>query len=161
MKYIKAARKNIEEIYELVRDTITTIYPKYYPQEVVNFFCDLHSRANILKDIDNGTVGVLEKDGQIIGTGSYSANHITRVYVNPRFQGQGYGSYIMQMLENEIALQHEYVCLDASLPASHMYEKRGYITKKHAKWICENDVVLVYEIMQKKLNGGNLPAQTE
>lgn len=152
MKCIKATRQNIEEIYKLIRNTITVIYPKYYPQKVVDFFCDLHNRENVLKDIDKGTVGVLEIDGQLIGTGSYSDNHITRVYVNPHFQGKGYGSYIMQMLENEIALQYEYVCLEASLPASHFYEKRGYITQKHKKWICENDVVLAYEIMQKKLN---------
>lgn len=152
MKYIKATRKNIDEIYELVRNTITTIYPKYYPQDVVKFFCDFHNRENILKDIDNGTVGVLEDDGQLIGTGCYSDNHITRVYVNPIFQGQGYGSYIMQALENEIASQHEYVYLDASLPASHLYEKRGYITQKHEKRICENGIILVYEIMRKKLN---------
>ena len=155
LKYFKATRKNVEEIYELVRDTITTIYPKYYPQEVVNFFCNLHNRDNILKDIENGTVGVLVDDGQLIGTGSCSDNHITRVYVKPLYQGKGYGSYIMQILENEIASQYENVYLDASLPAIHLYEKRGYVTQKHEKWLFEHGAVLVYEIMQKKLNVAN------
>lgn len=94
----------------------------------------------------------MTKNNQLIGTGSHKDNHITRVYVSPVFQQQGYGSYIMQILENEIALHYDTVYLDASLPASHMYENRGYVTTKHEKWNVKNGGVLVYEIMQKKLN---------
>ena len=151
MEYIKATRDNVEEIYRLVQDTVTTIYPKYYPKEVVDFFCQLHNRENIMKDIACGNVGALIEDGQLIGTGSYKDNHITRVYVHPFFQKRGYGSYIMQVLENEIALHYDTVYLDASLPASHMYEGRGYVTVKHDKWEVENGAVLVYEIMQKQV----------
>lgn len=151
MEYLHAKRENIEEIYQLVRDTVTTIYPKYYPKEVVDFFCELHSRKNILKDIENGLVGMLVDNGQLVGTGSYKENHITRVYVSPKFQRQGYGSFIMQTLEDEIALDYADAELDASLPACHMYEKRGYVTQKHEKWDVENGVVLVYEVMRKKL----------
>lgn len=151
MEYFHAKSENIEEIYQLVRDTVTTIYPKYYPQEVVDFFCQLHSRENIQKDIESGLVGVLLDNGQLVGTGSYKENHITRVYVSPQFQGQGYGSFIMQTLEDRIALDYTDAYIDASLPACHMYEKRGYKTQKHEKWDVENGVVLVYEIMRKEL----------
>lgn len=152
MEYIKAAKEQAEEIYKLVQNTVTTIYPKYYPKEVVDFFCQLHNKENIARDIDSGNVGVLIENGQLIGTGSYQDNHITRVYVDPAFQKRGYGSYIMQMLENEIALHYDKVYLDASLPASHMYENRGYATVKHETWEVENGVVLVYEVMEKQLN---------
>ena len=57
----------------------------------------------------------------------------------------------MQCLENAIGLKYEAVYLDASLPASHLYEKRGYKTIKHESWNVENGVVLVYEIMEKRL----------
>lgn len=36
-----------------------------------------------------------------------------------------------------------------------MYEKRGYITKKHEKHNVEHGVVLVYEVMQKEFNTTN------
>ena len=81
----------------------------------------------------------------IVGTGCYDDNHITRVYVKPGFQGQGYGSHIMQCLENEISLKYDKVNLDASLPACHLYEKRGYQTIKHERLNVENGVILVYE----------------
>ena len=77
--------------------------------------------------------------------------HITRVYVKPELQGRGYGNFIMQCLENEIAKKYHSVELDASLPASHIYEKRGYKTVKHERYNVENGAVLVYEIMEKLL----------
>lgn len=151
LEYLKATRNNLEEIYELVRDTVRTVYPKYYPQEIVDFFCGIHNRESIQKDIEDGRVWILVDHGQLIGTGSYKDNHITRVYVNPLFQGQGNGSYIMQSLENIIAIHYEFVELDASLPAISLYKKRGYMIQKQEKWICENDVVLSYEVMRKKV----------
>lgn len=153
MEYIKATKKDTEQITALVQDTIQTIYPKYYPKEVVDFFCRLHCEENIARDIEAGLVGVLRDDNRIVGTGCYKENHITRVYVKPPCQGQGYGSYIMQCLESEIASRYDTVELDASLPASHLYEKRGYKTVKHGRWNVENGVVLVYEVMEKTLSG--------
>lgn len=155
MKYIKASVADAEQIYNLVQETIRRVYPKYYPGEVVDFFCEFHSKENIAGDIENGCVVILrDEDGQghLLGTGSYKENHITRVYVAPAYQGKGYGSYIMQRLEEEIGEKYDVVCLDASLPACQMYEKRGYRTVKHEKWPVENGVVLVYEIMEKSLS---------
>ncbi len=152
MEYIKATTDNIDCIFEIVQNTVIAIYPKYYPGEVVDFFCALHNRENIARDVENGNVGILlSDDKKIIGTGSHEGNHITRVYVLPEFQGMGYGSYIMQSLEEEIGANYHTVQLDASLPASMLYEHRGYRTIKHEKWAVENDVILVYEIMEKCL----------
>lgn len=155
MEYIKTTKENLDSVFEIVQNTVKKIYPKYYPGEVVDFFCELHSRENIAKDIENGNVGILLIDGQIVGTGSHDGNHITRVYVLPEFQGKGYGSFIMQCLEDRISAKYDTVLLDASLPASHLYEQRGYHTVKHEKWPLENDVVLVYEVMEKELPGGS------
>lgn len=152
MEYISATSKDTEQIFNLVQRTIKNVYPKYYPKEVVDFFCELHSRENIAMDIEQSSVGVLKNENQIIGTGSYKDNHITRVYVVPEYQRQGFGSYIMQCLEDAISSNYDTVSLDASLPASRMYEKRGYQTIKHEQWSVENDVILVYGIMEKALH---------
>lgn len=151
MEYKKATLQESESIYEMVQTTIKTVYPKYYPKEVVDFFCEHHSLENILRDIENGVVGVLIDNDRMVGTGCYQDNHITRVYVLPEFQGRGYGSFIMEQLEDIIAVEYDTVFLDASLPACHLYEKRGYQTIRHDRWNVENGVVLVYEIMEKEL----------
>ncbi len=151
MEYRVATEKDIEQIVMIVQDTIQKIYPMYYPEEVVAFFCSLHCKENIYEDIKRGLVGILQDGHTIVGTGCYKDNHITRVYVKPEFQNRGYGSYIMQCLENQIGLQYDTAYLDASLPAAHLYEKRGYQTIKHDKWNVDNGKVLVYEVMEKSL----------
>lgn len=151
MEYIKATEKYIEEIVTLVQETIQMIYPNYYPKEVVKFFSQHHSRENIAKDVRAGLVSILINDDIIVGTGSCIDNHITRVFVLPLYQKKGYGSYIMQQLENEIGLIYDEIYLDASLPASHLYEKRGYKTSKHESMNLENGAILVYEVMEKHL----------
>ena len=151
MDYIKATEQDIEQITALVQETIKTTYPKYYPKEVVDFFSELHCFENIRKDVEDGRVGILKADNEIVGTGCFKENHITRVYVKPSAQKRGFGSYIMECLEREIGLQYDTVNLDASLPACCLYEKRGYKTVKHERRNVANGVVLVYEVMEKRL----------
>ncbi|MCQ2973264.1 MAG: GNAT family N-acetyltransferase [Bacteroidales bacterium] len=151
MKYQTATLKDLQVIFEIVQETIKQVYPKYYPTEVVNFFLELHSLKNIEKDIVEENVGILINENIIVGTGCYIDNHITRVYVLPKFQGKGYGTFIMNTLEKLISLNHNTSILDASLPASYLYEKLGYKTIEHCKQEVENQRVLVYEVMEKKL----------
>lgn len=70
MNYIKAASGQAEAVFELVQNTIKAIYPKYYPLEVVRFFCGHHSRETILEEIRQGHVWVLIEKGNIVGTGN-------------------------------------------------------------------------------------------
>lgn len=91
MTYELAAMENLQDIYDVVQRTIKTIYPKYYPAEVVDFFSGLHSKEAIAKDIENGSVGILKADGKIVATGCFAGNHITRVYVLPEYQKKGLG----------------------------------------------------------------------
>lgn len=153
MKYMEAGIEDCERIYALVQETIKTVYPKYYPREVVDFFKNLHSMDGIRQDIEDRTVTLLYEKEMLIGTGTCKGNHITRVFVPPAYQRQGYGGQIMQYLEEKAAAQYHTVCLDASLPACQFYERRGYVTLRHETVDCENDVVLVYGMMEKRLAG--------
>jgi GNAT superfamily N-acetyltransferase len=155
MLYIQATEKHTEQVVGLVQETIKTVYPKYYPKEVVDFFRAHHGGEKIKADIKNRNVWLLFCDSQLVGTGSGTDNHITRVYVLPTFQGKGYGSYIMRQLEDGIGEKFNEAVLDASLPAVRLYEKLGYKTVRHEKMTVENDAVLVYEVMKKELHGGN------
>ncbi|MBQ4283519.1 MAG: GNAT family N-acetyltransferase [Lachnospira sp.] len=151
MKYELAKTEDLQDIYNVVQQTIKTIYPKYYPAEVVDFFCEHHSREAIAEDIENGYVGVLKIDEAIVATGCYVDNHITRVYVLPEYQKKGYGTFIMKEIEAKIGEKHDRAYLDASLPAAALYEKLGFSTIKHERYPVENGVILAYEVMEKVL----------
>lgn len=151
MEYISATIEMADAIHDILHTTIKTVYPRFYPQEVVDFFCAHHSREHIRKGIASGNMGVLIDGETMIGTGCFHANEITGVYVLPRYQHKGGGSLIMDHLEARIAENYDTVRLDASLAAVFLYEHRGYRTVGHGKYDLENGVQLVYEIMEKRL----------
>lgn len=152
-KYVTADADMADAIYRVLHTTIETIYPKYYPKEVTEFFCRHHSREHVLEGIASGNMGVLMENHVIVGTGCFDRNHITGVYVLPAYQKRGCGAQIMDHLEAEIAKRYDTAVLDASLPAVCLYEKRGYRTVGHGIYELENEVKLVYEIMEKGLRG--------
>lgn len=149
----QAEERQAEQIAALVRRTVREVYPRYYLPEIVDAFCRLHSETAVLEDIRRADVLLLWLDGELIGTGTRREEGITRVYVLPDFQGRGYGTLLMDTLERRIAGEYPAARLDASLPACQMYEHRGYRTVRHERWPVENGVVLVYEIMEKPLQG--------
>lgn len=155
MEYVAATADMANAIHDILHTTIKTIYPKYYPQEVVDFFCRHHSIEHILEGIASGNTGVLMNGNAIVGTGCYDENHITGVYVLPVHQRQGFGSKIMDCLESGIFKKFDTILLDASLAAVFLYEHRGYKTVGHGIYDLENGVKLVYEIMEKKLKAQN------
>lgn len=152
MIYELATIDDLQAVYDVVQHTIKTIYPKYYPAEVVDFFCEHHNKDAILKDIKNGSVSVCKVNGKIIATGCFVENHITRVYVLPEHQKKGYGTFIMKKIEDRMSGKYDKAYLDASLPAAALYEQFGFSTIKHERYPVENGMILAYEIMEKELH---------
>lgn len=150
MEYRKAIMEEAQIVCDIVQKTKAMVYPHYYTQAVVDFFGRLHSIENIKQDIADGKIDVLSVDGKIVGTGSRTDNHITRVYVLPEYEGKGFGSVIMNRLEEEIFKDYDACDLDASLPAAIFYEHRGYHTVEHRKHDIGDGEVMVYEIMRKE-----------
>lgn len=152
MRYIAANKEHADAIHNALQSTIRSVYPKYYPAEVAEFFCKLHSIEHVREGIASGNMGVLlSDDGEVVGTGCYDGNHITGVYVLPDWQGRGCGTQIINRLEELIGADHDTACLDASLPAACLYEHRGYKTIGHGIMDLDNGVKLVYEKMEKQL----------
>lgn len=152
MKYIVAIPSMADDIKLILHMSIKESYSMYYPTEVVEFFLNLHNKDHILHGISSGNMGVLIVNDKIVGTGCYDANHITSVYVAPEFQNKGYGTHIMNCLEDTISKNYKTAVLDASLAAVLMYENRGYTTIGHGKYDLPNGKKLVYEIMEKQLS---------
>ncbi len=156
MEFKLAKKSDAEKVYTLVQETIKVVYPKYYLKEIVGMFCEFHSLENIIKDIEAGNTYILVENEEIIGTGTKIENHITRVYVLPRYQKRGYGTFIMNQLEELIKEKYDCADIDASLPACRLYMHLGYQTVDHGIWECKNGVIQVYEIMKKQLINGPL-----
>ena len=157
MEFKLSKNQDLEKVYSIVQETINVIYPKYYLKEIVDMFCEFHSRENIIKDIEAGNTYILLENEEIIGTGTKTENHITRVYILPEYQQKGYGTFIMKKLEEMIKENYDFVIIDASLPACRLYSHLGYQTVDHGIWECKNGVIQIYEIMKKQLINKPLP----
>lgn len=152
MKFIRGYEKNIEIMYRIVHATIDYVYPKYYPNDVVQFFKDHHSRTNIMKALQDEYVLLLELDGQVLGTGSLLKNEIKRMFILPEYQGKGYGSLLLEKLEDKARVDGYEMCvLDASLPGHSLYVKKGYNQVKQNRIITESGCVLCYSEMTKAI----------
>lgn len=146
---------NSAVVAEIVEKTIKTIYPHYYPVGAVHFFLDLHSEVNIKERMSSEEIFVAMVQENIIGTGSIRKNEICRLFILPEYQGKGYGSKLMDLLEARIFENYPRVHVDASFPAESMYLKRGYQIVSYEKIETESRDFLCYHTMEKE-RGGNL-----
>lgn len=147
-----AEEKDLEYVLRITRKTISDIYPHYYPQGVVDFFLQHHSRGNVLSDIEKEMVWLLEEGGNIRGTVTIKENAVNRLFVLPEYQSHGYGSRLMDFAEDKIAEKHSHVHIDSSLAAKEMYLKRGYREKKTCRIQADNGDILIYDEMEKRIN---------
>lgn len=148
-EFFLAKEQQVEEISNLVQRTIKEVYAKYYRDEVVSFFCEWHNTKRIADDVAAKKVYVIFDNDSIVATGTADGEHITRVYVLPKYQGRGYGSAMMDFLEQKTIKGNGEAWLDSSLPAGKFYHSRGYVTKEHREYTLDNGKILEYEVMQK------------
>lgn len=149
MRIVKASDEHINIVKSIVKKTIETTYPNYYPQGAVEFFLRHHSDDAIKKAIINESVYLIQAEDEFIGTGSINGNEINRLFVLPQYQGHGYGTALMNELEKIVFYSYSEIVLDASLPAYEMYVHRGYMPVKYHKIKTENGHYLCYHVMKK------------
>ncbi len=116
----------------------------------MQFFLDLHSEARIADVMFSEEIYLATVRGNIIGSGSIRRNEICRLFILPEYQGKGYGSRLMDLLETRIFEKYAKVHVDASFPAESMYLKRGYQITSYEKIQTKNGDFLCYHTMERK-----------
>ena len=81
MEIIKAETKEFNAVKEITQNTISVIYPHYYPKGAVDFFLKHHSDDKIMQDILQGNVYILSVGEMTIGTPTINGNEINRLFV--------------------------------------------------------------------------------
>ena len=118
---------DLDEVCELVRETIDTSYAAVYPPRVIDFFHQYHERAVVIFDAASGHTIVVHSGGELVATGTRAGTTVRRVFVRAAWQRRGIGQMVMAELEAEaIAAGIERLYLSASLPAKEFYLRLGY-----------------------------------
>lgn len=152
MNIIKAELSDINTVFEIVRTTISAIYPRYYPKGAVDFFLAHHCKANIIADIENDQVFVCcDTENTVVGTVTVKNNEICRLFVLPKYQGNGYGRKLLDFAESSVSKAYSEIYLDASLPAKKIYIKRGYEEIEYNTIETKNGDFLCYDFMVRRI----------
>lgn len=152
MSIRKAVLTDLGTVKDIVRVTISTIYPHYYPKGAVDFFLAHHNDENIRRDIARGQVFLCFAGMRAVtGTVTVKDNEICRLFVLPQWQGRGFGRELLDFAENIAAGQYAEIVLDASLPAKHIYQKRGYTETEFHMIKAGHGDFLCYDVMKKSI----------
>ena len=138
------------KVAEIVKKTISAVYPHYYPSGAVRFFLNLHNEDGIRRAADREEIYFAVVQGEVVGTGSIRGNEICRLFILPEYQAKGYGSRLMDLLEDMVFGQYRAVHIDASFPAERLYLKRGYRIKTYEIIETEDGDYLCYHTMEKE-----------
>jgi GNAT superfamily N-acetyltransferase len=118
---------DLDEVCELVRETIDTSYAIVYPPRVVDFFHQYHERPVVIADAASGYTIVVRSGGELVATGTRAGTTVRRVFVRGAWQRRGIGQMIMAELEAAaLEAKIERLDLSASLPALDFYLRLGY-----------------------------------
>ena len=140
----------IDEVLDIVRETIAVVYPRFYPAGAVRYFFGLHDEDRIGRSMETDKVYLLVDGDVVVGTGSVRKNEIYRFFVLPRFQRRGYGNSALDLMEERIFAEYPSVRVDASLPAERLYRKRGYAIRDFEMIETGNGDFLCYHTMEKR-----------
>ncbi len=149
MNIRKASANDMKMVYRIVHETIDTVYPHYYPNGAVSFMKHYHRTELIQKEIMEENVYLLEDHDTLVATGTIEENGIKRLFVLPEHQGKGYGTQMMDFLEDIVSNKYASAVIDSSLPAYNMYLNRGYYSLHYQTVTLDNDDVLCYHKMEK------------
>ena len=144
---------DFESVKRITQTTIKTVYPKYYPNGAVQFFCDHHSDEKILEDIKANRVYLIENEENEVGTVTICGNEINRLFVLTKYQHMGYGRALMDFAEKMISKETDTVVLDASLPAKKIYLLRGYKATDYNMIKTDNGDYLCFDVMERHIGG--------
>ena len=151
MKIGTAELSDCKTVLHIVRETVSAVYPHYYPEGAVRFFLAHHKEERIRQDIAAGAVYLLFEDSGIpVGTVTVRGNEINRLFVLPEQQGNGFGRVLMDFAEALIGKAFSSIELDSSLPAKAIYLRRGYETVSYHVIDADGDY-LCYDHMKKEV----------
>lgn len=152
MSLRQAVLSDLNIIKHIVTVTILEVYPHYYPKGAVDFFRKHHSEANIIHDIEQEQVFLCQDaKGTAVGTVTITGSEICRLFVLPEYQGNGYGTEMLDYAEKMIAGRASEIVLAASLPAKKLYLRRGYEAVSYHVIATDDHDFLCYDVMKKRV----------
>ena len=129
----------IEEVSKVVEKTVRTSFRFYYPQPMIEKIVQSLSPEVIRRRAGWTHFYVIKEENKIIGCGaigpywdSLTESCLFTIFVDPDYQGKGYGKKIIETLENdEYFKRAKRIEIPAGLMAIPFYKRMGYEYKNN------------------------------
>lgn len=138
MEFRNFKESDAEEVSSLIRRSIMNRNNKGYKLSELYSICNYYSADNLRSGINEKHTVVCVDKGKIIGTMTLKADEVKTLFIDPKYQGNGLGTKLMDLLEKEAkdkALSKIWGV--AALSAVDFYKARGYVVvgeKLHPEW---------------------------
>ena len=134
MKISILKESEIDEVSKLIEKTARICFAPYYPQSVIDEVVESLNYNGVKKRASWTHFYVIKENEKIIACGaigpywdSVTESSLFTIFVDPEYQGKGYGRKIIQTLENdEYFIRAKRIEIPASIVALPFYRKMGY-----------------------------------
>ena len=134
MKISLIKEDEIQEVSELIAKTSRICFADHYPKKVIEDIVESLNYEGVKKRSSWTHFYVIKENNKIIACGaigsywgSETESSLFTIFVDPDFQGKGYGRKIIETLENdEYFLRARRIEIPASMVAIPFYRKMGY-----------------------------------
>ncbi len=145
-----------KQVEEIIRTAIAESVPQNLSEETANFLLKLHNKECIKEEILHKNVYLLESNGYLIGTGTLSNHEIKRVFILPQYQGQHFGTELVQCLEDELAVNELFTAVVyAYEQVKSWYGRMGYVVTGEQPVEIGGEKLLLYR-MEKQVAAMNM-----
>ena len=135
-----------------MNETISTCYTTFPHAYRQHWMEDHHSVDQTLQEATEGLTLVIECRKHIMGTGNIVNDRIQSIMIRPDMQRQGYGTELLQRLEQHARNTGiSVVQVSALPPARPFFERSGYKTISEHPFTAPNLRQFTYFIMEKQL----------
>ena len=127
LKFRQATVADVVPLSELIRRTIRVSNSKDYDQKSIDLLCAIFELEPVTERIENELILLCFAGTRLVGTVGLTDDYLRSLFVEPAYQGQGFGRVLTARIEEEARQKAiPEMMLHSSLTAREFYAALGY-----------------------------------
>ena len=130
MKSLKIRQATVADVVplsELIRRTIRVSNSKDYDQKSIDMLCAIFEPEPFAERIENELILLCLAGANLVGTVGLRGDYLRSMFVEPAYQGQGFGKVLVTRIEEEARKKvMSEIMVHSSLTAREFYAVLGY-----------------------------------